>query len=420
MKGRNMRENMQDRMLLVTQGFPFDECERAFLEVEFEELTKRFQMNVLANNVTGKIVHKFPKDIPCWRYHIGKLNIFRLPAQLRYPEVRKDIVSCWSAMKTRGKVRTTIRILAYSLRAEELCHQIEEIVEQQNINFIYTYWCTQATVAAVRLKKRYPQLKVVTRFHGYDLYRERVAGNWQPLRPFIAGNANLLVFACKRGRAYFLAQWPGEWEKCSIVSYLGTRAMQRVIPKNTDKLVIVSCSNLIPLKRVHMIIEALALLPDQIQVEWHHLGDGSEREKLEKLAAEKLTPKPHVSWKFWGAMPHDEIETVYQKISPDLFITTSSTEGLPVSVQESFAMGIPAIGTDVGGMAELISNRETGYLLPADFDLFEAAHCIESYGKLSAAEKKSMAENALNKWKKHFSAEKNAKKFAEILKRMGQ
>ena len=104
----------------------------------------------------------------------------------------------------------------------------------------------------------------------------------------------------------------------------------------------------------------------------------------------------------------------------DRFITTSSTEGLPVSVQESFAMGIPAIGTDVGGMAELISNRETGYLLPADFDLFEAAHCIESYGKLSAAEKKSMAENALNKWKKHFSAEKNAKKFAEILKRMGQ
>lgn len=416
MKGRNMREDMQDRMLLVTQGFPFDECERAFLEVEFEELTKRFQMNVLANNVTGKIVHKFPEDIPCWRYHIGKLNIFRLPAQLRYPEVRKDIVSCWFAMKAREKIRTTIRILAYSLRAEELFRQMEEIVKQQNINFIYTYWCTQATVAAVRLKKRYPQLKVITRFHGYDLYRERVAGNWQPLRPFIAGNANLLVFACKRGREYFLGQWPGEWEKYSIVSYLGTRAMQRVIPQNTDKLAVVSCSNLIPLKRVHMIIEALALLSDQIRVEWHHLGDGSEREKLEKLAVEKLTPKPHIFWKFWGEVPHDEIETVYQKISPDLFITTSSTEGLPVSVQEAMAMGVPVIGTNVGGMRELILSGRSGYLISENTTSAEIAQLLKKFASMDVEQRCSFGDVAIERWRNYFCAQDTADAFVHYLK----
>ncbi len=407
---------MQDRILLITQGFPFDECERGFLEIEFEELTKCFQMNILANNITGKIVHKFPKDIPCWRYHIGKLNIFRLPAQLRYPEVRKDIVSCWSAMKVRGKVRTTIRILACSLRAEELCHQIEEIVEHRNINFIYTYWCTQATVAAVRLKERYPQLKVITRFHGYDLYRERVAGSWQPLRPFIAGNANLLVFACKRGKEYFLGQWPGDWGKYSIVSYLGTRAMRRIIPQNADRLVIVSCSNLIPLKRVHLIIEALALLPDQIQIKWHHLGDGSEREKLEKLAAEKLTPKPHIFWKFWGAMPHDEIENVYQKISPDLFITTSSTEGLPVSVQEAMAMGVPVIGTDVGGMRELILNGQSGYLISENTTPAEIAQLLKNFASMDMEQRRSFGSAAIERWRNYFCAQDTADAFVHYLK----
>ena len=60
-------------------------------------------------------------------------------------------------------------------------------------------------------------------------------------------------------------------------------------------MTLVSCSNLIPLKRADLIIAALALLPESIRVDWHHFGDGTEREALAALAVKTLPP--NVRWK---------------------------------------------------------------------------------------------------------------------------
>ena len=407
---------MRDNILLITDGFPFDDCERGFLETEFEELTQHFQMNVLANNTTGKITHDFPKDVPCWRYCFEKLKILRLPMQLRYPEVREEITLCWGKNGLRKNVMRTLRILVYSLRAEGVCKQIEEIVKKRSIDLIYTYWCTQATVAAARLKKQYPQLKIITRFHGYDLYKERALERWQPLRPFIASNVDLLVFACKRGKEYFLNEWPGEWEKRSVVSYLGTKQMQRIVSQNANKLVVVSCSNLITLKRVNLIIEALALCPDEVAVEWHHIGDGCERTRLEKLAVEKLKRKPNMNYRFWGQVQHDALEKIYEDIGPDLFITTSSTEGgVPVSAQEAIGMGIPVIGTDVGGMAELVEDGRDGFLLPLDVSAQQICEKLLEFVALPQSKQHLLSQEAFSRWQERFCAKHTAKEFAAVL-----
>lgn len=411
---------MRDNILLITDGFPFDDCERGFLETEFEELTRHFQMNVLANNTTGKITHPFPDDVPCYRYSFDKLKIsqiFQLPLQLKYPETRQDVISCLGRAGAKKKFVAAIRTLIYSLHAEVLCRQMSEIFRERGADIVYTYWCTQATVAAIRLKKEYPNLKIVTRFHGFDLYQERTPENWQPFRPYIAQNADLLVFACKKGKEYFLQTWPGEWEKRSIVSYLGTRPMERIIPKNEDKLVLISCSNLIPLKRVDVIIRALALLPDETVVEWNHVGDGPERENLKKLAGEKFAQKGNIAWKFWGEVPHNQIEQIYLKVRPDVFLTTSSTEGgAPVSVQEAMAMGVPAIGTDVGGMAELIQDGVNGYLLPEDVSAQQVCDAIVRFARLKPVQRQAFSRAAVELWEKRFAARRCAAHFVEQMK----
>lgn len=103
-----------------------------------------------------------------------------------------------------------------------------------------------------------------------------------------------------------------------------------------------SCSNLIPLKRVDVIIGAVAKLPKELRVRWDHFGDGAERQRLEVLAKEKLGS--NVQWHFHGRVPNNTLAARYAQISPRLFITASSTEGgAPVSIQEAFAMGIPAL-----------------------------------------------------------------------------
>jgi glycosyltransferase involved in cell wall biosynthesis len=49
----------------------------------------------------------------------------------------------------------------------------------------------------------------------------------------------------------------------------------------------------------------------------------------------------------------------------DVFLLTSISEGIPLTVIEAMAAGLPVVATDVGGMREVVQEAETGLLAPA-------------------------------------------------------
>ena len=406
-------------LLLITNGFPFGESEQSFLRAEFRELCNHFRVRVLSLGKKEPVLYSFPLDVQAENYSFPSLRTKTIPLRLlrlMHKEVLSELFHARKGCSAKLYLHRMKHILFAYLRAQAAADDLAQIVEDDHIDVIYTFWCTTMTLAAVLLKKRFPHLKVVTRFHGYDLYQERSAIGWQVFRPLIADKSDRLVFACRYGKNYFLNVWGKKYAEKSVLAYLGCGRKSPVTPADDGVLRIISCSNLIPLKRVDLIIEALSLLPKTMQVHWHHLGDGPEMDALQKQAHTLLASGENVQWKFWGYQPNNELESIYASIRPDVFITTSSTEGgVPVSIQEAFAMGIPAIGTAVGGIPDAVIDGKTGILLPADPTPFEVAEALCSFAETEPQQREAMGNAALALQHEMLDARVNAANFSAML-----
>jgi len=87
------------------------------------------------------------------------------------------------------------------------------------------------------------------------------------------------------------------------------------------------------------------------------VGDGALRKGIQELI-HKLGLDTKVILTGWRR----DIERVLSAI--DVFVLTSLWEGSPIAVLEAIASSIPVIATHTGGIAELIIDGETGFLVP--------------------------------------------------------
>jgi glycosyltransferase involved in cell wall biosynthesis len=136
---------------------------------------------------------------------------------------------------------------------------------------------------------------------------------------------------------------------------------------------------------------ALSSLPD---LRLWMVGDGSERKKLENLAAETGIAA-HVT--FWG----QQLDVTPFFSSADAFVMSSKSEGLPVSLLQAFSLGVPAIVTDVGGMAEVVRLANAGLIVSAT-DPGEMAAAIAQIAR-DCEGRREFSENAETAFHERFS-----------------
>ena len=123
----------------------------------------------------------------------------------------------------------------------------------------------------------------------------------------------------------------------------------------TDSKILIHVSNFREVKRVQDIIRVFQMVHQQVDSKLLLVGDGPEMSVICELV-DQLDLKEHVL--FLGKQ--DNVQELYN-IS-DLMLLLSEKESFGLVLLEAMACGVPCIGTNIGGIPEVIDHGETGYI----------------------------------------------------------
>jgi glycosyltransferase involved in cell wall biosynthesis len=293
------------------------------------------------------------------------------------------------------------KYMAYSLRLFSFLKKNKLIGPE----FVYySFWTDEwASILSILKEERLPDMLIVSRAHGFDVYSERREHGYIFPRHLQLLNISK-IFAISQNACDYLQKHHPQFKSKISLSRLGTpepRFPKRDSP-HTDPLRIVSCSNVTNIKRVQKIPGILAHCKRSI--EWVHFGEG---ELMDDLRNDIKKLPNNIKVHLMGTMSNEVVLKYYSETSIDWFMNVSNHEGIPVSMMEAISYGIPIVGTDVGGVNEIVT-PETGVLIPRDFNSVEVAVKIENIFFDIAGRRR-----IVDFWRKNFSAKVNYHEFAQ-------
>lgn len=217
------------------------------------------------------------------------------------------------------------------------------------------------------LLKRIYGLPYIISLRGADVPSDEVkrfAKQYKLLRPFIRWlwrDADALVAVSNGLRSYAKETSP-DLPIQVISNAIDLSAFTPAPQRDTNGLVrLLYVGRFNVFKNVETLVEAVGKLSqmDVGEFELNLVGEGEQRPVLERIVSELgLTRRV----KFAGWVARDQIADHYRLA--DVFVTATTWEGMPNTVLEAMACGLPIVGTQASGLHELVRDGLNGYLVP--------------------------------------------------------
>jgi glycosyltransferase involved in cell wall biosynthesis len=361
-------------LVLLTHSFPFGYGE-AFLETEVKYLAKFFKsILIIPSNFDGNHTRLIPDNVTVLS-DVAKTNgNFKLIKLLFYSRYFLEVYlfSILNSGKRFNYLRYIKSMMHYFYMDCYKIGPLNTVIEKFNLSkaVFYDYWMINSSLALIYLSKKFDFQKIVCRSHGFDLYDERHMEGVVPFKEFKINHLDSVITISRHGQDYLKSRMINT-QKEVIKNYNLGVEKPRKYPKTSSEKIIVSCSNLLEFKQVDRL--ALAVLNMTNPVKWVHFGGGQELEKIEKIVA--MLPV-HIQVDLRGKVSNKTIIDYYIHNYISAFVSLSRSEGLPVSMMEAQAFGIPIISPGINGIPEIV-NSETGFLLRCDFSDDEVTQSLE-------------------------------------------
>ncbi|MCD4737033.1 MAG: glycosyltransferase [Bacteroidales bacterium] len=330
-------------------------------------LTTSFPSN--PGNISGPFVHKLAlaeirRGLVCTVLTPSNTRPATWPNNYNVRRFRYAPWSCQRLAQQPGGIPVALekQTWLYSLLPAFLASMglsLIQLARQHDI--IHAHWSACGAMAV--LTQSMHRRPVITTLRGSDVYKAKKSGPFSLLHRKSIQGSSFTVGVSQAMAAELSRQHPGMADKIRFVSD-GVDEDFYALPANRHRLSLspfklLFVGSLIPRKGLDVLLKALAGINSQASWTLTVAGDGPERGYLRSLATD-LGIAPGI--RFLGNIPPARIP----KLMRDhyLFILPSYWEGRPSVVHEAMAAAMPVLATDIDGTRELVTDGQTGWLVP--------------------------------------------------------
>ena len=256
----------------------------------------------------------------------------------------------------------------FSLSTIKAYRQLSTLMSEISFDFVHCHTPVAGILARLAAKANAIP-KIAYTAHGFHFYKGAPALNWMlyyPAEKLMARLTDVLItinqedyiaangFRLKpNGRVYCLPGAGVKTEKFTSVS-VDKRTSRQQLGLSDDDFVLISVGELNKNKNHETVIKALAGI-DHKKIKYLICGSGELESHLRQLIKNLRLENVVQLLGYRKDIP--ELLTI-----SDIFIFPSLREGLPMSLMEAMAAGMPVIVSSIRGNVDLISDGENGYL----------------------------------------------------------
>ncbi|MFH1834790.1 MAG: glycosyltransferase [Methanobacteriota archaeon] len=348
----------------------------AFIVYAFPKLSETFILNQITGLIDrGHDVEIFAQINPrekkihsdVKKYGLmGKIRVFHTPKDKLQRLLKALFLLTLNFHKDPVKILKSLNFLCYrrealSLKLFYTCvFFLNNGFPKKDFDIIYCHFGPNGIVGTY-LKDIGVSGRLVTVFHGSDMSKY-LAENGDRVYRNLLSKGDLFLPVSNHWKKKLISL--GCNEKKMRVHHMGiSRKKFKFVgsERSHDKgVVFLTVGRLTEEKGYDISLKAFAKLKGESGKNLYLIvGEGSERDKLVKLT-KQLRISDCV--KFLGELTQDEVSGVY--LRANIFLLPSIREGIPVSLMEAQSSGLPVITTACGGIPELVTDGESGFLVP--------------------------------------------------------
>jgi N-acetyl-alpha-D-glucosaminyl L-malate synthase BshA len=251
-----------------------------------------------------------------------------------------------------------------------LAVQMHEVVKAHGVEVLHCHYAiphaTSAWIAREMLRAEHRDVAVVTTLHGTDITLVGQDPSFHAITKFSIEKSDRITAVSEYLRTETFHAFRCTGCRVSVIpNFIDPTVYDRDLyrgasrfPFDGSRKVLMHISNFRTVKRVRDVVRIFAKVVHQVPSVLVMVGDGPERPAAED-EARLLGVIDSVF--FLG-----KIETVAPLLAEaDVFLLPTSRESFGLSALEAMASSVPVIGSDAGGLPEVVTNGVTGLLYPA-------------------------------------------------------